>query len=249
MELTERQKEKIGLYLQGGLEGEQLTSFLAEVEENDSMAQELKIQQSIQEGIEYQNNLDVRKRLSDIANEHKTTATKRARNSMTLVRIIYAVAVVVLLGLAAVFLMDGKASSAELFAAHFSPSNLTITRSTDQESDIVRLNTLYNTGDYEASMPLFVSILEKEPSAANLRLAYGSALMVQEDFAAARVQFEVILNASDPLYSDHAKWYLALIDLKEERRSSAQERLEELVSDSQSDFNSEAKSLLEELGE
>ncbi len=247
MEPNEKNRELVGLYLQGRLEGEGLSSFLKAVQGNDALKEELNIQQAILEGIEYKNNRELRTRLNKIAEESKISKTETKIFSMRFLKIMSSVAAIGLLCFAAYFLLNKTSDTDAIYAKYFEPSELTITRSTDLESDLVIVNELYNTKKYDKSLPIFKKIIAKNPTSSNLRLAYGSALLKCTKTNLAREQFTYIIDSKDPLFSDQSGWYLALLELKESNIEETKENLSFLIEDSNSDFYLEAQSLLKEL--
>jgi len=257
MELNEKHIELVGLYLQGRLEGDELALFLKEVEQNATLKKELGVQKSIQEGLEHHNNQELRARFKKIAAEQKASKGSTKENSkentrvipMSMMRILASAAAILLLCLAAYFLMQPSSDSDSLFAQYFEPSELTITRSTDLDPNLVKLKELYNTKKYDEAGPLFQKILEADPSSSNLRLAYGNTLMKCKKMDLARKQFTYILEAKDPLFTDQARWFLGLLELKAGKISKAKEYFSYLINDSNADFHAEAKALVKELEE
>ena len=248
MELNEKHIELVGLYLQGRLEGEELSSFLDEIEQNAPLKKEIEIQKAIQEGIEHKNNQELRARFKKIAAEKKGAKKETKVISMPLLKILASAAAVAILCFSAYFLMQPSSDTNAIYARYFDPSELNITRSTDlDDADLVAVKELYNTKKYEVAMPLFKKIVEADPSSSNLRLAYGNALMECKKIKLAREQFTYIINANDPLYTDQSRWYLALLELKEGNLKETKANLDLLISDENSDFYKEAKMLLIEL--
>ncbi len=246
---NEKQIEFVGAYLRGELEGEELSDFLKELEENASLKEELNIQQAIQDGIEYRNNQEVRSRLNKIASENKTSEKNTRIVPMRIVKMVSSIAAVTLLCFAAYFLLNQSSDIDSIYATYFEPSELTITRSTNQEADLVKVKELYNTRKYKKALPLFEKIISENPSSSNLRLAYGNTLLTCNKINLARQQFNYIIDAKDPLFSDQSRWYLALLELKDGRVDQAKEALSFLVDDANSDFFTEAQALLKELNQ
>lgn len=247
MELNEKQIESIGLYLQGSLKGTHLSDFLKELENSKAMKAELKLQSAILEGIEHKNNLELRSKFKEISKEINEAPKEAKVVKMPLIKIISSIAAISLVCLAAYFLMNTKSDTDSLYASYFEPSELTITRSTDIDADLATLKELYNTQQYDKAVPLFESVVAQNPSSSNLRLAYGNALLKCKKTSLARQQFEYIINAKDPLFIDQGRWYLALTALKEKNVDQAIEILDVLNKDANSDFHSEAQSLLNEI--
>ena len=245
MDQEEKHIDLVGQYLRGSLEGEELSSFLKELEENDVLKKELKIQQAIADGIEHQSNLEVRKKLQAIADENKKPGASIF--SLPIFKIVSGIAAVVVLCLAAYFLLNPSQNGQSIYADYFQPSDLTITRSTDIESDLVLVTELYNTKKYDQALPLFKKVLENDPLDINLQLAYSSTLMKCNKNSEAREVLSAILVSNDPLYSDQARWNLALLDVKTGNIGNAKESLNALADDEKSDYFSEAREVLEKL--
>ncbi|MEM9548902.1 MAG: hypothetical protein AAGA77_23150 [Bacteroidota bacterium] len=247
MGLEEKHIDQIDAYLQGQLKGDELSSFLKEVAENEELRRELDIQKAIQEGIEHKNNQDVRNRLNQISAEFDSPEKEAKVVSVGWGRIVSSIAAVLLLCFAAYFLFDRTSDTGAIYAKHFHPSELTITRSTDVDAELVILKELYNTQNYENALPLFEQVINADPSASNLRLAYGNALMKCMKMDLASAQFEYIITIKDPLYIDQARWYLALVELNEGNLVDCRALLQRLGGDTESDYHSEALRLLDEL--
>lgn len=247
MELDEKQIELVGLYLQGRLKGDERTNFLAEIDQNPLLKEELETQQAIQDGIEHRNNQELRTRFKAIAAETQKAPENSRVIPMRFVKMAASVAAVCVLCFAAYFLLNTPSDSQSLFANYYEPSELTLTRSTDLQEDLVKVKELYNTKQYDEALPLFKNIIDKDPTSSSLRLAYGNALLTCKKIDQAREQFDYIIDANDPLYSEQARWYLALLKLKEGNLKSAKNDLNILVNDKNSDFYNEAQALLGEL--
>ena len=235
----------IGAYLQGRLKGDALTQFLSEVESNPTLKKELELQQAIQDGIEFHHNQQLRKRFEKIKQEAGAPQQPKIRY-LRFVRIAASTAAVIILCFAAYTFFFPSENHMSIYANYFEPAQLSITRSTDIDAQLAELKELYNTKQYEKALPLFESVLDKEPTS-NLRLAYGSALLNSKNITEAKSQFESILKANDPLYSDTSRWYLALLELRQGNIDAAKSHLQDLVSDESSDYHEEAKQLIEDL--
>lgn len=249
MELNEKHIEQIGLYLQGRLKGDQLSSFLEEVKQNAALKEELDLQQTILNGIEHKQNQELRARFKKISEEVKYKEKEAKVVPMPLIKIIASIAAVCLICFAAYFVLDNSSDSETLFAKYYEPSEVTITRSTDMEADLVKAKELYHTKQYDKALPLFKNIIASNPSSADLRLAYGNTLLNCNKLNLAREQFNYIIDSDDPLYSDQSRWYLGLLELRAGNNIKAVEVLSPLVRNADSDFHLEAKALLAEIQE
>ena len=246
MDQEEKHIDLVGKYLRGSLAGEELSSFLKELEENEALKEELKIQQAIAEGIEHQSNLEVRKKLQAIAAE-ENNKPGTSIFSMPIFKLVSGIAAVAVLCFAAYFLLNPSQNEQSIYADYFQPSELTITRSTDNESDVVLVTELYNTKKYDQALPLFEKVLESDPQNTNLQLAYSSALMKCNKNTEAREVLNNIINSNNPLFIDEARWILALLDVKTGNINSAKENLNLLAGDEKSYNFSEAREVLEKL--
>lgn len=256
MELNEKQIERIDNFLQGRLSGDELLTFESELEENTLLKEELAIRKAIQDGIEHKNNVALRARLNKISEETKSETKEETKLtpkntkvvSINYFRYIASIAAIGLLCFFAYNLLDGGADTDTLYASYFEPAELTITRSTDIETEMVDLKEFYNTKKYDKALPLFQSLIN-ENQTSNFKLAYGSTLLKCNKLAEAKSQFQSIINANDPLYADQARWYLGLVELKSGNVDACKSYLNDLASDTGSDNHDQAKALLQELSD
>lgn len=250
MEINPNQQEYIDRYLRGELKGQELEEFFETLKNDPVMANALQIQESIVQGIEYRGNQELKKRLQQISSEardKKITPASAPNNKARVIRyVIIGLAAAITLLIISTFIFQ-KTDTEQLFANYYQPSQFSITRQIDIEAEIARAENFYNNANYTAAIPVLQGLLRKQPENAAIQLALGNALLNSEAPERAIAEFQNIIERNAPLYIDQAKWYLALTHLKLGNIENCKKLLQELVSDNEADFHTQAVNLLKEL--
>lgn len=248
MEINQHQQESIDRFLRGALHGEDLDNFYKEIEDNPIMAKALKTQQSLAEGIEFHGNQKLKKRLQKISQEARREKPAKRPQRVGIIRLAIITAAAVILFLVVNRLFFSIPNPQRIFVQYYQPSELSLTRQTDLETKVAQLEDFYTNENYEEAIPLFRELLAAQTENNNLRLALGNALLNTGDSEEAITQFQNILDRNDPLYTDQAKWYLALAFLKRGDQQRSKPFLKELIADPEADFHDQAVEVLEKLG-
>lgn len=118
-----------------------------------------------------------------------------------------------------------------LYAAYYQklPANY-VTRSEENGSDLfIRAIKLYNDNKYKEAVVEFKKLLVTDPSNNAARLFLGICYLEITDFPNAIEQFRIINNQHDPIFEEHAAWYLSLCYLKTGKPDLARPLLTNLV--------------------
>lgn len=136
----------------------------------------------------------------------------------------------------------------ELFTAYYEkmPADFT-TRSEEMvNDDFIIAIKLYNENKYQQAIVEFNKILEKDPSNTAARLFLGICYTETKQFDSASGHFKNIIEKHDPIFEEHASWYLALCYIKTNKPDSAKQLLNKLVN-TRSFYIKKATDLLSEL--
>ncbi len=249
MNIDDRQQDLIDRFLQGSLDGAELDRFLLEIEKNSILKKELQNQQEIMEGIEFHGNKNLRQRFSKISEEVKKERKSKGSSNGKIIRFILVSAAAIALLVMVSNLFFQNPDSKDLYAQFYTPYQFSNDRSSSLNKETAAAHQFYNKQDYTQAIPILKTILETQPNNTRTQLAYGNALMHTDQDDLAILEFQKIINRKDNLYSDQAKWFLALVYLKTEKLESSKSLLQQLSEDTKTDFHKEAKELLSKLSD
>lgn len=83
----------------------------------------------------------------------------------------------------------------------------------------------YKTGDYQKAITAWQQLLKDNPGNDTLNYFIGSAFLAGKDTKQAKAYFDKIISVPGSAFMQHAKWYKALILLKEGNRKDAADLL------------------------
>jgi tetratricopeptide (TPR) repeat protein len=132
----------------------------------------------------------------------------------------YAAATVIIcvaVALALVLIKGKPATVDKLFAFYYtpyeSPGDIRSAAGTE-ESPLVFGLELYEEHDYEGALTQLQEVIRTDPASNEAQFYAGATLMELDRFAEAIPFFRKVINNHDVLFSDQARWYLALACLK-----------------------------------
>ena len=111
----------------------------------------------------------------------------------------------------------------ELFSNYFSPYENLITVRSDKPKDklLQEAMSYYSVKNYNDAAKLLKKHLTENPDDNLISLYLGISFLVLGSHKKAAVIFRKILKSGNPVIADHARWYLALSNLKESNISEA----------------------------
>jgi tetratricopeptide (TPR) repeat protein len=177
---------------------------------------------------------------------------KAAESRLTLNFWMKAAAILVVLVSAALFFLVLKnnvsLNNDELFAAYYEklPADFATRSDINSKDDFINAIKLYNENKYQEAITKFHHILKNDPSNNAARLFLGISLTETSDFESAAGEFKYILDQRDPIFEEHATWYLSLCYIKTQHPGLARPLLSSLVS-SRSFYMVKASDLLKKL--
>lgn len=220
-----------------------------------TLDQEIKLRMDIYKGVKYDGDQKLRKLLNKIHDEviHEKdkiipinrNIEKPEKKNRWLFYMAGSVAAVFIVYLG-VFGLSNQTSSAELYKQYYEtyiPSGGT--RGEINEATITAFNDAYTEKNYAKAL----TIIQSQLSDANNDIKLTAAVAAIEIGNTNKAQeiLNDILSSKDFYFSDHAKWYLSLLYLKQSETTAASALLEELAQDVEADHHAEAKKILEEL--
>lgn len=228
--------DKIDLYLDGQLKDSELEEFKHQLEHDQQLKAEVKLQQEINESISDDEVYYLRQKLTLLISQ---TSRKRI-----LVRALSGVAAGLILILS-FFSITNSPSPSKAYAEYYTPYETDLnTRSAD--NSLLGLNfayKLYSEGEYNTAYELLSNYNSENYN--NISAKYYQALCAIELDMSTEAEQNLleVLNDGDYAYTLHAKWYLSMLYLKSERFDDAEVYLEDLSSD-QNFYAARAKKIL-----
>jgi len=232
-------QEIIELYLSKRLEGAALEAFEAKMSSDADFKKEINTQALIHRGVNKFGQDEMRAKLKKIRAEiqqgksfekdNVSAATvvplNQKKRSRLILRWGAAAAIALLIGASFYFITTlSKVSSLDLYAQYYSPYSDDIQVRNQGIDDVAnRASTLYKDQKYAEALPLFLEILRAEPDNAEVQITLGICQLELERFEQANQTFSAVQN---PLFKDHAQWYLAMNFLKQSDMGNARTILE-----------------------
>lgn len=254
--------EIIDKYLSGELKGQELNDFNEKLNSDSQLRLELNLEKELNVAIEDEKVIGFREQVTDVRASMKEEKEKDENLSrvISFKKIdrqwyLLAASVALLFGLTIyfVFLFDQTYTNEELYAQYFKPypSDISI-RTTDQvNQDTVLLGFMeYEKSNFDEAINYFNSVLENDSSNIPVCFYLGISYMETGAFLKAENCFRNIIENKFNIFSEEAKWYLALTWLKTDEKKQQQkihQLLVEIISE-KGDRAEDASDLLKELG-
>ncbi|MEM7106264.1 MAG: hypothetical protein AAF502_24255 [Bacteroidota bacterium] len=258
MENKQNVFEKIEQYLNGTLEGDSLRSFEEQLKTDPELKAELELHRLMSIAVtDEHKDKTIAVKLNEIGKdylERRNSQQKSQRKTIFMQPGKWAIAAsfAILVALAAWFFMNDNTglTNDELFAQTF-----VIPPITDRERSTTNdINTIlesayenYEKGNFNAAVKDFeVALTEAEKASFAYYQAIAFLASTPPDTEQAATNLIFIITDGDNTYVTAAKWYLALIHVKEGNIDSAKEYLQTLSS-KPSKYQRKAKALLKDI--
>ncbi len=239
-EFTKKQIEK---YLLGKLKGSDLTSFESQLKTDTALAEEVKIQRLLMEQVESLGALELKEQLLGIKKDLEGKRKVLIRRMLGL----GAAAAIALLVFGVQFL-GTDAPAEDLFDNYYAAYELPFaTRSGKGEELLGQAGVYYLGKDYRKALPVLEEIIAENPKDSRSRLALGISQMEMAKEQEALKSFAVLIENNDPLYLDQARWYTALIHLKNDQKEACRKQLILLIGNPRAPHYTQAQDLLKKL--
>lgn len=201
---------------------------------------------NILKAINYAGNEELRASLKQI---HAEEFPQKKSFKLIGFKSILSIAAIFILVISGYFILnnhDQEIAGSQAYATYYKPYKASFqSRGETLEIKHEKFKTAYSMGNYKDAIT-FISPAS-EVTNNEILLAFGISAMEEGKFMLAKNYFQVIMDRRDYFFMDHAKWYSALLNLKEGNTEEAILYIKELSIDSQADHNLEAIELLQRL--
>jgi tetratricopeptide (TPR) repeat protein len=139
-------------------------------------------------------------------------------------------------------------SKNDLFATYYQkmPADFGTRSEESTDNEFIRAIKLYNQNNYKEAIIAFERVLKKDPSNNAAKLFLGISYTETRQYKNAANQFTNIIQGKDPIFEEHASWYLSLCYLKTNNPGLAKNILQILVN-TNSFYKDKASDLLKKL--
>ena len=210
---------------------------------NPAFAKEWKEIQMISEAIQAKGKEQAKNKLKEIEKEIKS----KNRSNFS-IRYLFWILGVLTAGFIVYFLSSGLSSksSEQLFIAYYSPYPNEIdpiTKSSSAASPSAY--QAYETKAYDEAISMLIPKLSDKTA----RWYFAQAMMANGDLETSGDIFKQFVRSADKQYSDHAKWYLSLVYLKEGKIEEMTKVLNELKNSTHVVYAKRSKELLKQMAD
>lgn len=245
-------EEKIDDFLLDRMSETDRLAFEQELEKDGELANQIKVQQEILDGLAVVGKDQFKARLKRIKEETfaepVTAPDNTGRNSKWIWWLVAALAI----ALSAFFFWklgnnggeDPNVIYADMFELYEVP---VVQRDTDDRQLIQQLSRYYKEGAYQAFIDLHTTREQDLQDHPELLLSLGISYLQTNRAAEAGATMAELEQSNYPAYHDHARWYRILAALQEGNVSKAEELLPRLLEDENADHHDQAKELARRL--
>ena len=229
-------------FLQGNLETDVHNAIQNDLTKDPELQKELDLQRTVLAIIELSGEESLKNHLNEILPNSRIKALPKPKRNYWLWAA-SAAAAIALLVLGSQFLFQNQTSASSIYANHYTAYELNFgTRGSSSDDQVQQAGAFYQSKDYAKAQALFKEILEGQENA-KYRLALGVSQLETQQHADAIRNFQEIIDAQDPVYESHARWYKALTHLKLNQLQLAQKEFSILATDSEAFQHEAAKKI------
>lgn len=249
--------EEIEAYLDGTLKPDEKAQFEEQLKTDDALASSLELHQEVDNALSDSKALDLQKLTSQIGSQYftdKQADTPFVRLPFYRRPIAIAASIALLVACGFLWWMVNSSatlSTEELFATYYTPYTFSTTNRGEGESTTAYDQAIqaYTQKDVGEASRLFSLYLQDNPTDMRASFGLGTTYLEQNPPAleAAAQQFQLVIDDGESLLVEKAKWYLALIRLKQEDTASTKTLLQELLNAEDAQLTRQAEDLLEKM--
>jgi cytochrome c-type biogenesis protein CcmH/NrfG len=250
--------EIIDKYLNGELVGEELKAFENKLKTDRQLQKELKLERELNQIILDEDTLDFRKEVIGIRKEmqqqHESNKSQQTVSITSRKWYLLAASIVVLVSLLGYlyFIQNQQISNEKLFAQYYSkyPADISERSGDDLSDDPYILGlTEYSQNNFMDALPYLIIAIDKDSLNFPAHLYLGIIYLETNALPDAIKTFKTITTNPGNMFTNQAKWYLALTYIKTDNADYSEETKNLLISivQNKGDRAKEAEELLDKL--
>ncbi len=243
--------EYVNRYLESVMSNEERIWFEKEMEGNQSLQNEVKLQRRLHAAIADKETLALKEQLDFIHEQvYKPWTVKISKSSMKKAMVIVSgIAVAAVLFAMVLVLLKNNTSTTDLYAQYFKPAEIGMSFRTSGKAvsnDLRSAMMLYESKRFDEAIDMFEKILEKDNSRIGLNLYSGISHMEVKQYDEANIRFEKIIDHKANAFIESAEWYLGLCYLMKKEKAKATEMFAD-IADKKGYYSKDAKKILNKL--
>jgi TolA-binding protein len=235
-------------YIAGEMDHTEIKWFEKELEGNDTLQREVMLRKKADHMMLNHDLISLRNKLAGLEKMRKEKIVESTGKKAMGIR--YAAVFTGLVLIGSLLMLEGrnhntKALYDKSFSAYESPA---ASRTVQLPADIhfTRALQYYADKDYVNAGKDFSEFLKANPGNMQAALLYGVSEMENKDYADAKSSFNEIIRSGYNLYTDHARWYLALCNIATGETKEAKQQLM-TIRNSESIYRNKARKTLRNL--
>jgi tetratricopeptide (TPR) repeat protein len=235
-------------YLDGSLDEVQQKKFEAELQVNQTLAMEFRLEKDLERILTKEEMMDFRVKCITAQEEFNAGRLKSTRVLQLARKYWYAAAafILVLVVVGGLFLLQpGGYSNEKLFKMYYKTGEIGISRSGN--ADLIQALLKYHDKDYQSAITLFDEILDKDPNNFAIRYYDGISSIEVKDYNKAIKMFQGIIDNGENLYIEYAQWYLGLTYLVNGQTNDASKIFREIADNPNHVHQKDAQSILQKV--
>jgi tetratricopeptide (TPR) repeat protein len=242
--MTDEQFEKIEAYLSGEMEAPDREAFEAALQTNKELSDTLALYRLMHDDLQHATQSAAGKKalqqnLQELNQQHffkESTRTDTApvvkMGNRNRVRAIAAL-LVIAAGIWAAqyfFFTNKPADASALYAQYAVHEPLSATRGSESDTLRAKAIALFNQKNYAAAAPLMQQYMNQHTDDNEWKLALGAAYLETNQYDPALMMFDAVANSGSALQY-RGKWYMALLQLKQGRKTESLNILKTIPAD------------------
>ncbi len=217
--MKEFNEDQMDDYLLGRMKKNEVQVFNDKISKDKAFAQRVQERQVSLKYVEQLGDLDLRDRVKKV---HETAMKNLApEQSFSIIPLLKYAAVIALIVIGGIWFLQKELSSIEVYHKYYEAYALNFgARGSAGEELLEAGGRYYGNQEYENALAQFNAIpLAK--SSAKINFAKGISFLETNQFTQANAIFQQLIDQKDPIYEDHARWYLAMSYCKEGKMKEA----------------------------
>ncbi len=242
--MKEHMENQIDAYLLGRMQSDELKEFENRLLRDKELAQGVETRRQLLQYIDTIGEAALKNRVQAVhQSAKKTLSTNRTHKTVRFLK--YAAAVLTLIT-ASYFLMRSFAPKQNIYDTYYQAYDLSFGTREEGSSDdevLTLAGRLYSNGNYVEALQQFNALPDSLINA-KINLAKGISYLESSQYSNAIATLQLLIDAKDPVYEGHARWYQAMTYIKSNKRTEAKILLQQIAAESESFNQQQAKEIL-----